>query len=86
MQVIRLLIKARPACRINIMKAIDIIINITCSIVLILCSSIHIYVGFSERTGKKIPFFEKAFDLLDAVWWNVRIFNFYIKDLFKKRS
>lgn len=57
------------------MKTVGIIINITSAIVLILCSSIHIYVGYSERTGKKIPFFEKAFDLLDAVWWNVRIVN-----------
>lgn len=67
------------------MKTIGIIINITSAIVLIFCSSIHLYVDYSSRTGKKIPFFEKIFDLLDTIWWNIRIFNLYIKDLFKKR-
>lgn len=69
------------------MKTIGIIINITSAIVLIFCSSIHLYVDYSSRTGKKIPFFEKIFDMPYAIRRNTRILKkIKFKNLFKKRT
>lgn len=63
------------------METIGFIVHIALSIVAIACSALYFYIGYVKRTGKKIPFFERVFDLLDAIWWYSKILKLYITDL-----